>query len=72
MMLDIDQKVDVCEAGAEDALGGMKPWEYENIGQKTFFFVRRVMQDPAIRARIKQRAAEIRKEKAQASVCAGP
>ena len=67
-MIEIDQIEEVREGGAEGAPFGMKPWEYENIGQKTFFFVRRVMQDPVMRAKIKSRAAEIREEEARASV----
>ena len=46
--------------GGELTISAMQPCEKAEIGRKTLCFVRRCMQNPALRAQIKARAAEIR------------
>ncbi len=48
--------------GAEAAVAAMSEGERLVIGMHTYRFVRRVMRDPEIRARIEARAAQIRAE----------
>ena len=67
----IDQVEEVAEGGAEVALANMGPNAYESIGRRTFYFVRRAMQDPSLRERIKERAAQIREKEAREAACAG-
>ena len=43
-----------------EPLSGYDAYERAEIGRKTYRFVRRCMQDPELRAKIKARAAEIR------------
>lgn len=50
----------VYAGGAEVTLAGMSEGTRNEFGRKTLYFVRRVMQDPAMRARIQARAEEIR------------
>ena len=49
-------------AGGEAAVETMDADSRLEIGRKTYRFVRRVMQDPVLREKIKARAAEIRAE----------
>ena len=46
--------------GGEAAIEAMDSDSRLEIGRKTYRFARRVMQDPALREKIKARAAEIR------------
>lgn len=46
--------------GGELTIQAMEPSERAELGRKTLCFVRRCMQNPELRARIKARAAEIR------------
>lgn len=48
--------------GGEAAIAAMDEYSRAEIGRKTYLFVRRCMQDPELRARIKARAAELRAE----------
>ena len=48
--------------GGEAAIAAMDEYRRAEIGRKTYRFVRRCMQDPELRARIKARAAELRAE----------
>ncbi len=48
--------------GAEAAVAVMSEGERLEIGRKTYRFVRRLMRDPEIRAKILARAAQIRAE----------
>ena len=48
--------------GGEAAIAAMDEYSRAEIGRKTYRFVRRCMQDPELRARIKARAAELRAE----------
>lgn len=50
----------VTAGGAEETLAAMDDVSYTNIGQNTYRFVRRLMQNPEHRAMIKAKAAEIR------------
>ena len=50
------------EPGGEAAIAAMDEYSRAEIGRKTYRFVRRCMQDPELRARIKSRAAELRAE----------
>lgn len=43
----------------------------EEIGRKTYYFVRRVMQDPVLADRIRKRATEIRAEEESAAIVVG-
>ena len=45
--------------GGEAAIAAMDEYSRAEIGRKTYRFVRRCMQDPELRARIKARAAEL-------------
>lgn len=49
-------------AGGEAAVESMDSDSRLEIGRKTYRFVRRVMQDPVLKARIQARAAELRAE----------
>ena len=49
-------------AGGEAAVETMDADSRLEIGRKTYRFVRRVMQDPVLKARIQARAAELRAE----------
>lgn len=48
--------------GGEAAIAAMDEYSRAEIGRKTYRFVRRCIQDPELRARIKARAAELRAE----------
>lgn len=48
--------------GGEAAIAAMDEYSRAEIGRKTYRFVRRCMQDPELRARIKARAAELQAE----------
>ena len=50
----------VITGGAEETLDAMDDVSYTNIGQSTYRFVRRLMQNPEYRAMIQAKAAEIR------------
>lgn len=50
----------VTTGGAEVTIAAMDEYSRAEIGRKTLCFVRRVMQDPVMKARIRARAAEIR------------
>ena len=50
------------EPGGEAAIAAMDEYSRAEIGRKTYRFVRRCMQDPELRARIKARAAELQAE----------
>lgn len=50
------------EGGGELTIGAMDEDGRTEIGRKTFRFVQRVMRDPVLRAKIKARAEEIRRE----------
>lgn len=49
--------------GAELAIAAMDEYSRAEIGRKTYRFVRRCMQDPELRAKIKARAAQLRQER---------
>lgn len=51
-------------AGGEAAIAAMDEYSRAEIGRKTYRFVRRCMQDPELRARIRARAAQLREEAA--------
>lgn len=46
--------------GGETTIAAMDENSRHEIGRKTYRFVRRVMQDPEMRARIRARAEELR------------
>lgn len=46
--------------GGEATIAAMNEYSRQEIGRKTFLFVRHLMRDPDIRERIQARAAEIR------------
>lgn len=48
--------------GGEAAIAAMDQYSRMEIGRKTYNFVRRCMRDPALKARIRARAAELRGE----------
>lgn len=48
--------------GGEAAIAAMDQYSRTEIGRKTYNFVRRCMRDPALKARIRARAAELRGE----------
>ena len=50
------------EPGGEATIAAMDEYSRAEIGRKTYRFVRRCMQDPELRARIKARAAELQAE----------
>lgn len=50
--------------GGEATIAAMDEYSRAEIGRKTYRFVRRCMKDPALRAVIQARAAEIRAEEA--------
>lgn len=45
--------------GGELALEAMDEWQRQEVGRKTYNFVRSVMRNPEYRAMIQKRAAEI-------------
>lgn len=45
--------------GGEATIAAMDEYSRAEIGRKTYRFVRRLMRDPALRALIKARAAEL-------------
>ena len=45
--------------GAELAIAAMDEYQYANIGQQTFYFVKRVLQDPEMRKLHAQVKAEL-------------
>lgn len=49
--------------GAELAIVAMDEYSRAEIGRKTYRFVRRCMQNPELRAKIKARAAQLRQER---------
>ena len=53
--------------GGELTLEAMDKYQREEIGRKTYVFVRSVMRNPEMRAMIQKRAAEIRAAEAAAS-----
>ena len=57
-----DISVAVQEPGGELTIAAMNEWDRMAIGRKTYRFVRRVMQNPELKALIQKRAAEIRAE----------
>ena len=50
------------EGGAEAIIAQMLPWERNCIGRTTYRFVRRIRQDPALWALVKQKEAQLRAE----------
>lgn len=61
-MSDCNVQVITDKTGGEATIAAMDEYSRANIGQKTYRFVRRVMQDPVLRAQIKARAEELRRE----------
>ncbi|MBR4289082.1 MAG: hypothetical protein IKT52_00370 [Oscillospiraceae bacterium] len=59
------------QVGAEAAIAAMDEYSRAEIGRKTYRFVRRCMQDPALREKIKKRAAELRAANTTDEVCNG-
>lgn len=58
----INEQLDKSEQrreGGEATIAAMDEYSRAEIGRKTYRFVRRCMQDPELRARIKARAAEL-------------
>lgn len=55
------QKVEIIadNVGGEATIAAMDEYSRAEIGRKTYRFVRRLMRDPALRALIKARAAEL-------------
>lgn len=51
-------------ACGEETLAALDPYRRAEIGRKTYRFVRRLMRDPAVAAKIQARAAQIREEEA--------
>ena len=49
----------ISSGGADLTMAAMDDVSRTNIGQSTYRFVRRLMQDPEARAKIKARAAQI-------------
>ena len=47
------------KVGGEATIAAMDEYSRAEIGRKTYRFVRRLMRDPALRALIKARAAEL-------------
>lgn len=50
------------DAGGEATIAAMDEHSRWNIGRRTYSFVRQCMKDPVLRARIQERAAELRAE----------
>lgn len=60
MNVEIKCSADMPEnVGAEATIAAMDKYSRAEIGRKTYRFVRRCMQDPVLRERIKARAAEL-------------
>ena len=59
MVAEMDLEAVRAAGGASGAIRGMNQYSREEIGRKTWLFVRRCMQDPELRAKIQQRAEEI-------------
>lgn len=59
-------KVEPIEGGMVEAVTAMSDAGRLEIGRKTYNFVRRCMQDPVLRQRIKARAEEIRQSSVHA------
>lgn len=55
-------QVNTIQGGAELTIAAMDEYSRLEIGRKTYRFVRRVMQDPVLRKRVQERAAQIRAE----------
>lgn len=53
-------ETNVVDGGGELTIAAMDEYSRLEIGRKTYNFVRRVMQNPEYREKIKARAAEIR------------
>lgn len=58
---------DTQEGGGELTIAVMDETALWNIGRRTYRFVRQCMRNPALREKIKARAAEIREEEARAA-----
>lgn len=54
------------EPGGEATIAAMDQYSRQEIGRKTYNFVRRCMRDPVLRAAIKAMAAELRTEEGTA------
>lgn len=65
-MMDVEIVTGAAEGGAEVTIAGMEENSRMEIGRKTYRFVRRLMRDPEMKKRIRERAAEIRAEEALA------
>lgn len=50
----------IVTGGGEETLAAMDEVQLENIGRSTYRFVKRLMQNPECRAKIKALAAEIK------------
>lgn len=57
--------VEVITGGGELTIAAMDEYSRLEIGRKTYDFAKRVMHDPVIREKVKQRAAEIRAAEAR-------
>lgn len=57
--------VEVITGGGELTIATMDEYSRLEIGRKTYEFAKRVMSDPILREKVKQRAAEIRAAEAQ-------
>lgn len=60
-----DMIANVPAVGGEATIAAMDKYSYAEIGRKTYRFVRRVMRDPEMKAKIRERAAQIRAENGQ-------
>lgn len=65
MNADVICNADVLQCGGEATIAAMDEYSRAEIGRKTYRFVRRCLQDPVLREKIKKRAAELR----AANVC---
>ena len=57
--------VEVITGGGELTIAAMDEYSRLKIGRKTYEFAKRVMRDPILREKVKQRAAEIRAAEAR-------
>lgn len=57
--------VEVITGGGELTIAAMDEYSRLEIGRKTYEFAKRVMRDPILREKVKQRAAEIRAAEAR-------
>lgn len=57
--------VEVITGGGELTIAAMNEYSRLEIGRKTYEFAKRVMRDPILREKVKQRAAEIRAAEAR-------